>query len=89
MPYREGDPEFDAAAHFRLWSEARGRIERLQGHPVTLEIEPGRYLVAAAGRLVSEVRAVKDVGGNHFTLIDAGFNDLMRPAMYGAHHEIS
>ena len=89
VPYRKGDPEFDPAAHFRLWNEARRRIEGLLGHPVTLEIEPGRYLVAAAGVLVSEVRAVKDVGANHFTLVDAGFNDLMRPVLYGAHHEIS
>lgn len=89
VPYRKGDPELDPAEHFRLWNEARGRIERLLGHPVTLEIEPGRYLVAAAGVLVAEVRAVKDVGANHFTLIDAGFNDLMRPTLYGAHHEIS
>lgn len=89
VPYRKGDPEVDPAAHFRLWNEARRRIEQLLGHPVTLEIEPGRYLVAAAGVLVSEVRATKDVGANHFTLVDAGFNDLMRPAMYGAHHEVS
>jgi diaminopimelate decarboxylase len=54
-----------------------------------LEIEPGRYLVAPAGVLVSEVRAIKDVGANHFTLVDAGFNDLMRPTLYGAYHEIS
>jgi diaminopimelate decarboxylase len=89
VPYRKGDPELDPAAHFRLWDDARRRIEGLLGHPVTLEIEPGRYLVAAAGVLVSEVRAIKDVGANHFTLVDAGFNDLMRPTMYGAHHEIS
>jgi diaminopimelate decarboxylase len=89
VPYRKGDPQLDPAAHFRLWNEARRRIERLLGHPVTLEIEPGRYLVAGSGVLISEVRAIKDVGGNHFTLVDAGFNDLMRPTMYGAHHEIS
>ncbi|HVJ19156.1 MAG TPA: diaminopimelate decarboxylase, partial [Polyangiaceae bacterium] len=89
VPYRKGDPELDPAAHFQLWNDARRRIEALLGHPVTLEIEPGRYLVAAAGVLVSEVRAVKDVGTNHFTLVDAGFNDLMRPTLYGAHHEIS
>jgi len=89
VPYRKGDPELDPAAHFRLWNEARRRIEGLLGHAVTLEIEPGRYLVAAAGVLVAEVRAIKDVGANHFTLVDAGFNDLMRPTMYGAHHEIS
>lgn len=89
VPYKKGDPELDPAAHFQLWSQAKQRIEGLLGHPVTLEIEPGRYLVAPAGVLVSEVRAVKDVGGNHFTLVDAGFNDLMRPMLYGSHHEIS
>ncbi|HEX5102091.1 MAG TPA: diaminopimelate decarboxylase [Polyangiaceae bacterium] len=89
VPYRQGDPELDHVAHFRLWNDARQRIEGLLGHPVTLEIEPGRYLVAPAGVLVSEVRAIKDVGANHFTLVDAGFNDLMRPTLYGAYHEIS
>jgi diaminopimelate decarboxylase len=89
VPYRKGDPQIDPEQHFQLWNEARRRIERLLGHPITLEIEPGRYLLAAAGVLVAEVRATKDVGGNHFTLIDAGFNDLVRPTMYGAHHEIS
>ena len=39
--------------------------------------------------LVAEVRATKDVGANHFALVDAGFNDLMRLAMYGAHHAIT
>jgi diaminopimelate decarboxylase len=53
-----------------------------------LEIEPGRYLVAESGVLLAEVRAVKDMGRNHFVLVNAGFNELMRPAMYGAHHEI-
>lgn len=89
VPYRQGDPQLDPAAHFRLWHDARQRIEHLLGHPVTLEIEPGRYLVAESGVLLAEVRATKDVGANHFTLVDAGFNDLMRPTLYGAHHEIS
>jgi len=88
VPYRSGDPGIDPEAHFALWDQARKRIERALGHSVELEIEPGRYLVAAAGVLVSEVRATKSVGSNHFTLVDAGFNDLVRPAMYGAHHEI-
>jgi diaminopimelate decarboxylase len=88
VPYRPGDPAIDPDAHFRIWDEARARIGRALGHRVELEIEPGRYLVAAAGVLVSEVRAIKSVGRNHFTLVDAGFNDLVRPAMYGAQHEI-
>ena len=59
------------------------------GHDLQLEIEPGRFLVAQAGALIAEVRAHKHVGSNRFVLVDAGFNDLMRPVMYGAQHRIS
>lgn len=54
-----------------------------------LEIEPGRFLVAESGVLVAQVRSVKEMGSRHFVLIDAGFNDLMRPSMYGSYHHIS
>jgi len=50
--------------------------------------EMGRYLVGPAGVLVARVRAVKRMGPNRFVLVDAGFNDLMRPALYGSHHAI-
>jgi diaminopimelate decarboxylase len=89
VPYRSGERELDLAAHFEAWDQARKRIESQLGHRVELEVEPGRYLVAAAGFLLAEVRATKNMGTNHFTLVDAGFNDLVRPAMYGAYHEIS
>lgn len=89
IPYRTGDGEVDTAHYFSLWDDARKRVEAHLGHAVHLEIEPGRYLVAESGCLVSEVRAVKDMGSNHFVLVDAGFNELMRPAMYGSYHEIS
>jgi diaminopimelate decarboxylase len=56
---------------------------------VHLELEPGRFLVAEAGVLVTEVRATKPMGANRFTLVDAGFSDLMRPSMYGAFHGMS
>jgi diaminopimelate decarboxylase len=59
------------------------------GHAVTLEIEPGRYLVAEAGYLVTEIRAIKRMGGNTFYLVDAGFNNLARPILYGAYHPMS
>lgn len=72
-----------------MWNRARERIAAHLGHPVQLEIEPGRFLMAEAGVLVAEVRAVKDMGSRHFVLVDAGFNDLMRPAMYGSYHHIS
>src|SRR5688572_17284272 len=83
---RTGDAPVDTAAYLQLWNATRRRLEARLGHAVRLEIEPGRYLVAEAGVLVSEVRAVKRMGGNSFALVDAGFNDLMRPALYGGHH---
>jgi len=45
--------------------------------------------VAESGVLVAQVRSVKNMGSRHFVLVDAGFNDLMRPAMYGSYHHIS
>ena len=59
------------------------------GHPVHLEIEPGRYLVAESGYLVSEIRAIKHMGANTFYLLDAGFNNLARPILYGSYHPMS
>ena len=89
IPYQEGQDRIDTAHYFSLWDAARKEAEAHLGHVLRLEIEPGRFLVAEAGVLVAQVRAVKDMGRNHFVLVDAGFNDLMRPAMYGSHHRIS
>ncbi|WP_312837094.1 diaminopimelate decarboxylase [Pantoea sp.] len=89
IPYRYGEEAIDTEHYFGLWNAARDRIAAHLGHSVKLEIEPGRFLVAEAGVLVSEVRAVKAMGSRHFVLVDAGFSDLMRPAMYGSYHHIS
>jgi diaminopimelate decarboxylase len=89
IPYREGEARVDTAHYFAMWDQARGRMAEGLGHAVRMEIEPGRFLVAEAGLLLAEVRAVKDMGANHYVLADAGFNDLMRPAMYGSFHGIS
>ncbi|MEL4012715.1 diaminopimelate decarboxylase [Dryocola clanedunensis] len=89
IPYREGEEKIDTSHYFGLWSAARDKIAQRLGHPVKLEIEPGRFLVAESGVLVAQVRSVKDMGSRHFVLIDAGFNDLMRPSMYGSYHHIS
>ncbi|WP_297454465.1 diaminopimelate decarboxylase [Persephonella sp.] len=53
-----------------------------------LLIEPGRSLIGEAGILVSRVLFLKDKGDKHFIIIDAGMNDLLRPAMYNAYHHI-
>ncbi|MHA0864045.1 diaminopimelate decarboxylase [Enterobacter wuhouensis] len=89
IPYREGEEAIDTDHYYGLWSTARDNIAAHLGHPVKLEIEPGRFLVAESGVLVSQVRSVKEMGSRHFVLIDAGFNDLMRPSMYGSYHHIT
>ena len=89
IPYREGEEAIDTDHYYGLWSAARDQIAAHLGHAVKLEIEPGRFLVAEAGVLVAQVRSVKEMGSRHFVLIDAGFNDLMRPSMYGSYHHIT
>ena len=89
IPYQAGEPRIDTDHYFSLWDAARREIASHLGHDVHLELEPGRYLVAEAGVLLAEVRATKFQGGQHFTLVDAGFSDLMRPSMYGAFHGMS
>ncbi len=89
IPYREGEEAIDTDHYYGLWNGARDKIAAHLGHPVKLEIEPGRFLVAESGVLVAQVRSVKAMGSRHFMLIDAGFNDLMRPSMYGSYHHIT
>ncbi|MFD1913296.1 diaminopimelate decarboxylase [Halodurantibacterium flavum] len=64
-------------------------IQETLGHlDCEIEIEPGRLISGNAGILVSEVIYVKDGEGRDFLIIDAAMNDLMRPSLYGAHHDI-
>src|SRR5207249_10944426 len=52
-------------------------------------LEPGRYLVAAAGVLLARVTQLKAKGGVRFVGVATGMNSLIRPALYGAYHEIA
>ena len=85
-PYRPGDKRVDLSAYYELWNGVRNRIAEQLGHAVALEIEPGRYLSAECGLLIAEIRAVKRMGDNLFYIVDAGFNNLARPILYGAYH---
>ncbi|MFO0897067.1 MAG: diaminopimelate decarboxylase [Pirellulales bacterium] len=89
VPYRAEETYVDLDGYFRLWNAMRGRLEESFGHPLRLEIEPGRYLVAESGYLVTRICAVKRMGGNTFYLVDAGFNNLARPILYGAYHPMA
>lgn len=63
-------------------------VPSLKGRGLTLFLEPGRSLVAQAGLLVTRVLYRKDAGQKRFVMVDAAMNDLARPALYDAYHEI-
>ncbi len=89
IPYRQDQQYVDLGAYFQLWDATRQRLEQRWEHPVRLEIEPGRYIVAESGWLLAEIRAVKRQADNIFYLLDAGFNNLARPILYGAYHPMA
>lgn len=77
---------FDAAAKVREYAAA---LESgLGGFEGRVLVEPGRFLVAQAGALVARVLQVKRNGKKTFVITDAAMNDLIRPALYQAHHDI-
>jgi diaminopimelate decarboxylase len=63
-------------------------LPAVEGLPLTLVLEPGRSLVAAAGVLLTRVLYVKQGHGKRFVVVDAGMNDLLRPALYQAFHRV-
>ena len=89
VPYKPGEVHADLSGYFTLWDAARKRLEDRFGHRLRLEIEPGRYLTAESGFVITEVRAVKKQGGRKYLLVDAGFNTLARPVLYGSYHPMS
>jgi diaminopimelate decarboxylase len=60
----------------------------LAGLGLRILLEPGRLLVGNAGILLTRVRYIKETARKKFAVIDAGMNDLIRPALYGSYHEI-
>jgi diaminopimelate decarboxylase len=78
---------FDAEEKVKEYAAAlMASAQRVGG--LTLLMEPGRFLVAQAGALVARVLYVKKNGTKTFVITDAGMNDLIRPALYQAYHEI-
>ena len=94
-PYRPGAEPYDLAWYRPVLMDAVARLAAVAGRPIRVEIEPGRYAVAGMALLVARVKDIKrtqanDRGtGHEFVMVDAGFVDLVRPAMYGAYHHIS
>jgi diaminopimelate decarboxylase len=67
---------------------AAGLKGALQGRPQTLVLEPGRWLVAEAGALLTTVEYEKHHEGRRFLIVDAAMTELLRPALYNAWHPI-
>ena len=89
IPYQQGDERIDLPKYYEIWDASRQRLEEQLGHPLSLEIEPGRYLTAESGFLVAEIRGTKMMGSTGYYLVDAGFNNLARPILYGSYHPMS
>ena len=83
VPERTGQPGLDLARLDEKLAAVRAT------HPaIELWIEPGRYLIAEAGVLLARVTQLKSKGDVHYIGIGTGMNSLIRPALYGAHHDI-
>ncbi|QJC31832.1 diaminopimelate decarboxylase [Enterobacteriaceae endosymbiont of Donacia tomentosa] len=89
IPYRYNDEIINISHYFNLWNKTRNIINNYFNKNIKLEIEPGRFLVAEAGLLVCQVCAIKNIKNKRFVLVDIGFNDFIRPVMYGSYHYIS
>lgn len=81
------EPDVNPVADFETWF---GTIDRnLRRRPDQIvHVEPGRSIVAQCGSLVTEVLFVKKGENRRFLMVDAGMNDLIRPALYGSYHKI-
>ncbi len=82
VPYEPGEGEADLDGY------ARGLLELLEGRSEELIFEPGRYLVGNAGLLLCSVLYLKPGESRNFAIVDAAMNDLIRPALYSAFHEM-
>lgn len=83
IPEKPGDGRLDLARLDRGLKAVKRAYPELE-----LWLEPGRYLVARAGVLLTCVTQLKGKGELRYLGVDAGMNSLIRPALYGAHHEI-
>jgi diaminopimelate decarboxylase len=82
IPYREGDDPPGPQAYAAVVKRATASLD------CTLIFEPGRLIVGNAGILVTRVLYVKRGEAKTFVIVDAGMNDLVRPTLYEAHHEV-
>src|SRR5207248_8558173 len=76
------------ASAFSVHDYAKAIVPPLRDLGTRILVEPGRFLVGNAGVLLTRVRYIKKSGNKKFAIVDAGMNDLIRPALYRSYHEI-
>ncbi len=67
---------------------AKAILPLFKGRKFQLIFEPGRFIVGNGGIFVSKVLYIKKAGSKNYAIVDGGMNDLIRPALYGAYHEV-
>jgi diaminopimelate decarboxylase len=77
-----------AGSAFSVSDYADAIVPPLRELGIRILVEPGRFLVGNAGVLLTRVRYIKQTGSKKFAIVDAGMNDLIRPALYHSYHEI-
>ncbi len=82
IPYKEGDAPAPPSDYAAMISEV------VAGHGFEIILEPGRVIAGNAGVMLTTALYEKEAPDRTFLIIDAGMNDLIRPALYGAHHDI-
>jgi len=80
--------KYDNETLIDLNEYAQNILETLFGLDVTIVCEPGRYIVGNCGEFVTKVLYEKTNGGKRFVIVDGAMNDLIRPSLYNAYHQI-
>jgi diaminopimelate decarboxylase len=88
VPYKKGDGETDIPLLAQKITEAFSNHPNPNGNPLQVWLEPGKFLVSAAGYLITEVNVIKENSNTVFVGVNSGFNHLIRPMMYDAFHEV-
>ncbi|RAV30678.1 diaminopimelate decarboxylase [Sinomicrobium soli] len=88
VPYKEGDIETNIEEFGKKLSRRFNEFCKEYGKDLTLAFEPGKFLVSEAGFFLARVNVVKQTTSTVFAGVDTGFNHLIRPMLYGAHHDI-
>lgn len=88
VPYTLGDIETNIEELGEKLSEKFNAFCENYGRELTLAFEPGKFLVSQAGYFLTKVNVVKQTTSTVFAQVDSGFNHLIRPMLYGSHHEI-